>query len=35
MTSADCCAGVSVDSSHAPSIAVARHFPGRDAALPG
>ena len=35
MTSADCCAGVSVDCSYAQSISVARHFPGRDAALPG
>jgi len=35
MTSADCYAGVSVDCSHAQSIAVARHFPGHDGALPG
>jgi hypothetical protein len=35
MTSADCSVGVSVDCSHAQSISVARHFPGRDGALPG
>ena len=35
MTSADCYVGVSADCSGAQSIAVARHFPGHDAALPG
>jgi len=35
MTAADCCAGVSAACARAQSISVARHFPGRDAALPG
>ena len=35
MTAADCYAGVSAAYARAQSIAVARHFPGRDVALPG
>ena len=35
MPSADCCAGVRAACARAQSIAVARPFPGRDAALPG
>jgi hypothetical protein len=35
MTSADCYAVVSAAYACAQSISVARHFPGRDAALPG
>jgi len=35
MTAADCYAGVSAACARAQSIAVARHFPGRDVALPG
>ena len=35
MTSADCSVGVSAACACAQSIAVARHFPGRDEALPG
>jgi hypothetical protein len=35
MTSADCYVGVSAAYARAPSLAVARHFPGHDGALPG
>ena len=35
MTSADCCPAVSAACARAQSIAVARHFPGHKAALPG
>ena len=35
MTSADFCSGVSAAYACAQSISVARHFPGRDVALPG
>src|SRR5262245_46956680 len=35
MTSADCCSGLREDYSSPQSISVARHFPGRGAALPG
>jgi len=35
MTAADCSAGLSAACARAQSISVARHFPGRDRALPG
>jgi hypothetical protein len=35
LTAADCCPAVSAAYARAPSIAVARHFPGHQAALPG
>ncbi len=35
MPSADCCSALRADSSSPPSLAVARHFPGHRADLPG